>query len=408
MQKLILALFIITAASPLFGKQIRVNENGKSIQQAVFESMIGDTITIASGHYYPGEININKQLTILGENFPVLEAKQPGEIFLVTANRVTIKWITFENVTRSFIKDYAAIKLENVTDCLIENNKLINNFFGIYLAKSSGCEIKDNYITSNGEQESNSGNGIHLWSSRDNNIHNNIISGHRDGIYLEFAKHCLVSGNLSKSSLRYGLHFMFSDSCKYSKNTFEHNGAGVAVMYSRQIHMENNVFKNNSGAASFGILLKDIRDSRIINNTITNNSIGIFIEGSSRLIVKHNTFSRNGWALKLMANSMDNRFSRNNFIANTFDITTNSRKNFNTIDSNYWGNYAGYDINKDGFGELPYHPVSLFSYVVAQNPPLLILLHSFFMNLLDLAERIIPVLTPAELIDKHPSMKFIV
>jgi len=42
-------------------------------------------------------------------------------------------------------------------------------------------------------------------------------------------------------------------------------------------------------------------------------------------------FEGNGWAVKIMANSMDNLFADNNFLVNSFDVATNSRQNFNTF-----------------------------------------------------------------------------
>jgi nitrous oxidase accessory protein len=62
-------------------------------------------------------------------------------------------------------------------------------------------------------------------------------------------------------------------------------------------------------------------------------------------------------------------------------------------------------MNKDGTGDVPYHPVSLYSMIVEQNPNTLILLRSFIVSLLDKAERVLPSLTPESLIDDNPMMK---
>ena len=45
-------------------------------------------------------------------------------------------------------------------------------------------------------------------------------------------------------------------------------------------------------------------------------------------------------------------------------------------------------------GDVPYRPVRLFSVLVERNEPALILLRSFFLDLLDLAERVVPVHHP--------------
>ena len=154
-------------------------------------------------------------------------------------------------------------------------------------------------------------------------IENNSIQGHRDGIYFEFVTESIIRKNLSEKNVRYGLHFMFSHNDQYLGNIFRNNGAGVAVMYSKNVRMENNVFEKNWGASAYGILLKDISDSHITNNTFLKNTAGIHMEGSSRIEIQQNVFKENGWAIKVQASCDDNNFHHNNFYGNTFDVATN-------------------------------------------------------------------------------------
>jgi nitrous oxidase accessory protein len=62
-------------------------------------------------------------------------------------------------------------------------------------------------------------------------------------------------------------------------------------------------------------------------------------------------------------------------------------------------------MNKDGVGDVAYHPVSMYSMIVEENPNSLILLRSFMVNLLDKAEKAIPTLTPENLVDVKPMIK---
>lgn len=376
-----------------------------SVKTAISSASAGDTLLIQTGIYTEGNIIIDKPLTIIGLNQPIIDGQDKFENITVTSSDVLISGLKLINSGVSFIDDNAAIKLEEVKNCTIINNEFDQNFFAIYLAKSSDCKIFNNKISATKKSEASSGNGIHLWYCKNITIEDNFINGHRDGIYLEFVRTCHINKNLSENNLRYGLHFMFSDSCSYTSNTFKHNGAGVAVMYTKYVEMTNNRFENNWGGASYGILLKDITDSKITNNYFYRNSSGIYIEGSNRINVFKNEFVENGWAIRLMANSMDNTFTQNNFIGNSFDIATNSTKNYNEFNNNFWSEYQGYDIDKNGIGDVPYRPVKLFSLIVEKNRPTLILLRSLFVDILDAAERIFPVLTPETLIDNSPSMK---
>lgn len=400
---------ILFFSQNLFSKEIIVSRSSpiKSIRHAIDVAQDNDKIFVESGYYAEGNIKINKSIAIVGKDEPVVDGKGNGEIFTVLANDVYISNLVIKNSGISYLRENAGIRLESVKNCVISNNKLIGNFFGIYLAKSSNCLIENNYMIGRKRGEANSGNGIHLWYCRDMKITGNTILNHRDGIYFEFVRNGRISGNHSEGNLRYGLHFMFSDSCEYRENTFSNNGAGVAVMYTKNVLMEKNKFEHNWGTASYGILLKDISDSKIINNNFLENTIGIFLEGCNRVAVKKNNFRKNGWAVKLMANSMGNFFNDNNFMSNSFDISTNSRQNFNTFESNYWSNYSGYDLDKDGFGDVPFRPVTMFSMIIEKQPIALALLNSIFIKVLDAAESIIPAIIPEALTDKKPRMSVI-
>ena len=396
--------FFITVC---FAKEITVDPNGSvsTLTGALQLANTGDRIVVKKGIYREGEIVIDKSIEIVGEDFPVFDGEGKHQILTIRANNVTIRGLTIKDCGVSFIDDKAGIKIEEGNNCRIEGNKLIGNFFGIYLSKTRGTQVINNQIQSNAQSEAASGNGVHLWYCKDIVVEDNRIEGHRDGIYFEFVEDGVIRDNESTRNLRYGLHFMFSDRCEYRNNFIHNNGAGVAVMYTKNVIMDNNRFENNWGSASYGLLLKDITDSQITNNRFFRNSIGIYAENSSRIQVENNGFAENGWALKIMANCMDNVFIKNQFIGNSFDVATNSRNNFSRFEQNYWSSYKGYDLNRDGFGDVPFRPVRLFSLIVEQHPTALILLRSLFIDILDIAETIFPVLTPETLVDKKPLMR---
>ncbi len=388
--RILLACILLSALT--FPKEMIVSQSGSinTITKAINLANDYDTILIKPGQYAEGNIIIDKKVKIIGEKFPLVDGKGIGEIFTVTSSNVHISGLIIKNSGISYLEENAGIKLKEVRNCSITNNKFIHNFFAVYLAKSADCIISDNYIEGERKREANSGNGIHIWYCRDITIENNKIFNHRDGIYFEFVRHGKIIDNHSERNLRYGLHFMFSDSCEYTNNTFENNGAGVAVMYTKNV-----------------ILLKDISDSQIEKNLFDENSIGLYMEGCSRVSIEQNNFTKNGWALKLMANSMENYFFDNNFVANSFDISTNSRQNFNTFEKNYWAEYDGYDLNKDGYGDVPFRPVTMFSMMIESHPTSLVLLHSLFIDILNIAESIIPAITPEALTDAKPRMRMV-
>lgn len=365
----------------------------------------GDTIRVRAGTYREPTLVIAKRVTLLGEGSPVLRAGGPRGILLVTADDVTVRGFTLRDVAPAFVDDPAAIRVENARGCSIDHNRVENAFFGIYLARVNDCVIADNVIRASGTRETEAGNGIHLWTSRRITVARNDIRGQRDGIYFEFVHDSDVRDNTSADNLRYGLHFMYSDDCRYVANTFRHNGSGVAVMYTRNVAMRGNRFEHNAGAASYGLLLKEISDARLENNTFLENTVALFADGANRIQAVGNRFSGNGWAVRLDASTVGGRFARNTFLRNTFDVATNSRAPSTTFEGNYWDEYRGYDLDRDGVGDVPFRPVRLFSVIVEDRPMALVLARSTFATLLDASERAIPSLTPERVMDARPAMR---
>ncbi len=376
-----------------------------SLKKAIEIAKDKDTILLQTGIYKEGPLVITKSITLVGQGNPVLDGENKYEILLISGKNITVKGIQFLHSGYSSLNDYASIKLIDASNITLENNTITGAYFAIHISNTSYAIVRNNTIIGSPRSEQLTGNAIHLWKSNHALVENNHVQGHRDGIYFEFVTFSTIRNNLSEKNIRYGLHFMFSNDDNYLNNIFRDNGAGVAVMYSKKVMMQDNHFELNWGPSSYGILLKDISDSHIEHNTFLRNSIGLHLEGTSRIEIDKNIFKENGWAIKVQASCEDNDFHHNNFTGNSFDVGTNGSISLNKFYNNYWDKYEGYDINKDGIGDVPYHPVSMYSMIVEQNPNALMLLRSFTVQLLDKAEKALPGLTPENLVDDKPMMK---
>ncbi len=376
-----------------------------AIKPVIEMAAVGDTVVITAGLYKEGNIQVDKALTIHGMGNPVLDGEGKYEILTIEASGTIVQNITFRNTGYSSIKELAAIKVRNVTGVTLHNNTVINTHFAIYLEWVYNAVVSGNRLVSNKPNELLSGNGIHCWRGDNIQIFGNTIVGHRDGIYFEFVNNSMIRNNVSYLNFRYGLHFMFSNSNVYYRNRFTDNGAGVAVMYSKEVDMIENQFDENWGAASYGLLIKEISRSTISGNRFLNNTTGVYIDGSTGLNMERNLFRSNGWAMKIMANCMEVRVFESDFLANTFDVSTNGKVSLNRFERNYWDNYEGYDLDRNGVGDVPYRPVSLYSMIVERNPPAVMFMRSFMVNILDRVERIMPTLIPELLVDEKPHLK---
>lgn len=376
-----------------------------SLTDALRAAEEGATIRVSEGYYPEGVITIEKGVSIIGDNHPIIDGLKKGHVFYIRSDNVHLSGLTIQNSGRSYISDFAGIRAEQARNCYFDNNILKENTYAIYLEKVLNCTIKDNKISASNRDEISAGNGIHLFYSNQIAVTGNEIKGQRDGLYFEFTEDSHIEQNFSHENLRFGMHFMFSHRNTFNNNIYARNPTGVAIMYSHHLMVRRNIFSENKGASAYGILVKEITDSTFEENTFAKNTLAVMLNGSNRNTFKRNSFSLNGWAAEIYSNSYDNTFLENNFISNHFDFSTNSSRNSNTLAKNYWSQYKGYDFDRDGYGDGAYKPVSIFSFWVARYPELTIMLNSPIVSFLDAAERSFPVLVPKSLEDATPSMR---
>ncbi|MDR3273006.1 MAG: nitrous oxide reductase family maturation protein NosD [Flavobacteriaceae bacterium] len=393
--------FSLQAATVHVGKNYPI----KSIKKAISLAGKGDTILVHSGLYKEGNIVIDKKISLIGQGYPILDGEKKYEVLSIKADSVQVEGLKVIRSAYATLTDPCGIKVYNKNFVVIQNNILDDNFFGIYIQNGKNCIIKNNKLRAYAKEEQYLGNGIHCWQSDSIQIIGNTVQGHRDGIYLEFVSNSIIWRNISKDNIRYGLHFMISNDNAYITNIFMHNGAGVAVMYSNNVKMINNTFEENWGASVYGLLLKDISNSYISGNQFAKNTSAIYMDGGGKNLFEKNEFRSNGWGMQIQASSYDNVITQNNFEGNTFDMSTNGDLVLNKFHQNFWDKYEGYDLNRDGIGDVPYHPLSLFAVLTEQYPSVMLLFHSFMVMLIDKSEKILPSITPDNFVDNQPLMK---
>jgi nitrous oxidase accessory protein len=402
-----LLLLLATIAPTASGAVLRAGQGQAfpSLGAALAAADSGDEIVLAPGDYAESGLVARKPVSIRGEGYPVLDARGGGTILDIQADRVTVSGLVFRNVGFSSLKEHGAVWITGASDAIVEDSRFERCFFGVYGAQARRLTVQRNRIEGVFGKEATTGNGIHLWKCDSVTADGNEVRGHRDGLYFEFTANSSASGNFCEGNVRYGLHFMYAHGNRYDGNVFRSNGSGVAVMYSRGVHMKGNRFEANWGAASFGVLLKSIKDSRIESNVFDRNTVAVFQEGSSGLSFEGNLFRSNGWAMRIVADCDRNAYANNRFEGNTFDVAYNtSAGNTNIFRRNAWDRYQGWDLDKDGIGDVAHRPVELFPTLMQDYPQAMALLRSHFVTLLNVVERMFPTLSPASLEDTEPVM----
>jgi nitrous oxidase accessory protein len=201
---------------------------------------------------------------------------------------------------------------------------------------------------------------------------------------------------------------MSSDDNTFEENIFQNNIAGAAVMYSRRITLRRNQFLHNRGFSSFGILFQDCEHCTTEENLIFNNATGIFIEGARESIFRKNTIIQNDVALQIFSSSLQNLFSENNFIDNLSPLIIvgkSANTSWQSGVGNYWSDYSGYDLDGDGFGDIPHKIQNVFEYLEGNFPRTRIYLNSPAAQAIVVAEKSFPVLQSSNEFDRRPLMR---
>ena len=300
---------------------IIVPDNYTTIQGAINNASSGATIFVRTGTYYE-HVVINKTITLVGEdsNFTIIDGYETNNVIYIRADNVTVKSFT---VRKSGMYPYSGILVDHSTGNVIINNIVIYNYEGISLLYSSSNVVCGNTISSNYD-------GIYLYSSSSNVVSGNtIFSSNYDGIYLYSSSSNVVCGNTISSNYD-GIYLYSSSSNVVSGNVILHNNfAGMSLYYS-----SSNV---------------------VCGNTILSNYPGIDLALLSNYnIIYHNNF-----------NNTDQVWSESTNVWNYDD------------EGNYWSDYTGQDLNKDGIGDDPY----VINMVNKDNYPLMGTFYEFGITL---------------------------
>ena len=180
-------LFILLFFSiPLFvfskKHEVGVNHSFKTIKAALAQIQNGDSVLVYEGLYKEGNIVLDKEVKLIGINFPVLDGQKKYEVLSIKASNTLVCGFKVQHSGYATLEDPGGIKVYNARNVVIRDNILDDNFFAIYLQYCTNCIIKNNRIKAYGVEEQQIGNGIHCWKSDSLQIVGNNVSGQRDGI----------------------------------------------------------------------------------------------------------------------------------------------------------------------------------------------------------------------------------
>lgn len=371
------------------------------LQQLIDRARPGDRLEIADG-IYDGDLIIDRPLTLIGNGRVTLRGSGHGSVVRIRAGAVTIEGVGIDGRSSGDLgRDPSGIHVA-APRAVIRRCRIERALFGIYLRGADDATVEDNVVIGiPGRDPGEIGSGIHLWNSQRFQIHRNVITGTRDGFYIQSSSHGLVTHNRA-TDLRYGLHYMFSDDNIFEDNVFENGAAGAALMYSNRLVFRRNRFVRNRGFASVGLLLKACDDVTAEDNLLADNARGLFLEGSNRNRFARNVIAMSDVALVIYDSSGANVFEGNAFVANLTPLLLSGRRTDSRFDRNYWSDHEQPDLDGDGIADRPYRLSNVYDHLRGNLTAADLFSQSAAASAIGAAERVFPVLDAIPVVDEHP------
>jgi nitrous oxidase accessory protein len=182
-------------------------------------------------------------------------------------------------------------------------------------------------------------------------------------------------------------------------------------MYSRGVRVRRNVFAASGGSAGVGLGLKESGDLRIEENLFVGNTVGIYVDLSPLAAADRNVFARNvlrlnDTAVSFLGPARGNAFLGNGFRDSQVQVAVGGRGDARDAEwrGNEFDDYAGYDLDGDGTGDVPYELRSLASDLVDDAPVLAFFRGTPALALAEAIGRAVPLFeSRLVLVDAAPS-----
>ncbi len=387
---LALALWTLIVVTP--------GDPDRTLQEAIASAPPGATLEVRGGIYH-GPILIDKPLTLIGIDQPVLDGQGQGTVLRITAPKVTVRGFVIRNSGRSLEHEDAGIRVEGASGVILEDNRLEGVLFGIYLKDSPGARIRNNTVIGLDVPEAERGDAIRLWYSPDAWIEGNRTLRGRD-VIIWFSERTVLRGNWFEGG-RYGIHYMYCNGSRVEGNTLRGNFVGIYVMYSQGLTIRNNRLLQQRGPSGYGLAFKDSDEIYAEENLFLDNTAGIYLDNTPRaegspVHFRRNVIAYNGIGVLALPMVRGVVFRGNVFWENEQQAATQGEGNLmaNDWQGNFWSDYTGFDGNGDGIGDVPYRSRRVFETLVGQVPSMRLFWGTPVIQALEAAALLVPFFEP--------------
>jgi nitrous oxidase accessory protein len=378
--------------------------------QAAFDALPADAALCLAPGIHAGPLRISRRAVVWGPPDAVIRSDGHGTTVRLEADGAALLGVTIDGSgTRYDLLD-AAVHVQG-SGARIEGVRVRNATHGILVERSSRILVRGCVVEGDpGQTLGLRGDGIRLWETRDSEVVDNHVRASRD-VVIWYSPGNRLARNVVEGS-RYGTHLMYSHDTRIEENTYLRNVTGIFLMYSRGIEVRGNTVAGAGGAAGIGLGLKESGNVDVRGNRFVHDTTGAYVDASPLYLDDHNRFEGNEFRLSQVgvmfhAGAERNRFAGNRFADNAAHVRVEGRGDARGAEwrGNAFDDYAGYDLDGDGVGDLPYELRSLSGSLTGTAPAIAFFAGTPALALVEAVGRVVPLFTPtALLVDPEPRL----
>lgn len=375
---------------------------GDDLQARIRALPAGSTVRLGAGTY-AAPVHIDRPLTVEGVPGTVLMGQGKGTVLVIAADDVTLRGVRVTGGGADATTGDAGIVVDG-DRFLLDGVTVDGVLIGIDVRQSDDGRITGSTIVGRADVPmGRRGDGIRLWESNRIHVERNHLLGSRD-LVVWYSYHNRIAENHIEGC-RYGTHFMHSDDNLVVGNDYDGDVVGVFVMYSERIVLRENRVTGAKGQAGVAFGFKESDDIEVDRNWVVGNTTGIYLDGTPHRIggsayVHDTLLAYNDTGLRMHGPTPGARFEGNELHENGIPVAVDGRSDAlaSTFEGNWWSDYAGYDLDRDGRGDVPYELRTLSGGLGASHPQVAFFADTPAANLLDFLAAAFPMLAPQPLV----------
>ncbi len=352
------ALLVVLAAGPVDrpcpgdGLVVRDGEGLKA-------ALAGDAPHVWVRGLVQGDFEGKRTVALHGCEGGVLEGTGRGTVLKLHGDDVLVEDLVFQRSGSRVSFEDGALKVTGKR-AAVRRVSARDTLYGIAFEQCHECTLEDALVVGRtGIEENQRGDGVKLWEAHGSSVRRAVVKDVRDMV-VWYSRHVTLEDNHITGG-RYGTHFMYAHDSTVRRSVMRGNTVGIFVMYSARVLAEDNELSGARGPAGMGIGFKESDAVTLRRNLIVANTLGTYLDFTPRdprqpVLFEGNSFALNGVALRTHSSERGASFLANDFLANDslVEVDGNGDASEVLFRGNYWERYAGYDLDGDGVGDVPF------------------------------------------------------